>query len=411
MDKFSFSFFNRKKLGNQIFLWTMLVIGLMILFNLAPTLSQPEYISADDYIQTWASGRLNLESSDPYDSALIRQFHIALGNTTIGNENVSIMLTPPWTFLITMPFSLLKYSIGRLAWLFFCCLLLLISSIWLWQIYSGDQKSKYLALIVSIIFGPTISALEKGQITVVILIGIVGFLYFSSVYHNDWLAGVFLALTTIKPQLLILFWIVLICWIIHEHRWVIAISLLSTIILSTAITMVFNPSILEQYIRMISTYNLSNWANPTIGSYLRYFEFGIDQFWLQFLPAILGGIWIFYFWYVRRQTWDWKNELPLILIASIITSPYMWTYDQVILVPVVIQASFWIAEEWKKLPAITLGVFFLVISFLDLILHMRFDEFWFIWLAPAILIWYLITRWWNKITIKKSPCKMILGKQ
>jgi hypothetical protein len=35
----------------------------------------------------------------------------------------------------------------------------------------------------------------------------------------------------------------------------------------------------------------------------------------------------------------------------------------------------------------------LLINILDLILHMKLDEFWFIWLAPALFIWYLAVCW------------------
>jgi hypothetical protein len=76
-----------------------------------------------------------------------------------------------------------------------------------------------------------------------------------------------------------------------------------------------------------------------------------------------------------------------------LTSPYAWTYDLVILVPCIIAATSWIATDWKRWSTLLLGVIFLAITILDLYLHTMLDEFWFIWMAPSMLIWYLLAVW------------------
>lgn len=73
-----------------------------------------------------------------------------------------------------------------------------------------------------------------------------------------------------------------------------------------------------------------------------------------------------------------------------ITSPYTWTYDLVILLPVIIQGSVWLVEYGKRLSTYLLAGFFLLISILDLALHTRLNDFWFIWVAPMMLVWYLL---------------------
>jgi hypothetical protein len=166
--------------------------------------------------------------------------------------------------------------------------------------------------------------------------------------------------------------------------------------------MVTNPNIIKQYLNMLQTYQISDWASPTIGSYIRYFWFETQQFWLQFLPIVLGGIWLTYYWYRHHETWNWVDELPIILLVSMVLSPYSWTYDLVILVPAVALAAIWIATDWKRWTTAVIVSIFLCINILDLVLHMKLDEFWFIWVAPALLIWFLLVRWQYSKSQKKQ---------
>jgi len=384
--------FVRNKIIYQIILWVLLIISVFVLMRLATTLSKPEYLPSDDFVQFWAGGKLDLQGENPFDPQKVEQLQIATGGQSSGAYTISIVLNPPWAISLVMPFGLLDYPSSRLAWLIFSTLLLVISSQILWRIYSGNPNQRWLALVVAFIFAPTISVLEVGQIAPLILVGLTGFLYFSSTRRNDWLAGAFIALTSIKPQVAFIFWIALLFWVIQQRRWLIFISTAITIIVLTLIALVFNHHIIEQYIVMLQTYRISEWANPTIGAYLRFFWFGTDKFWLQILPSLLGGLWFLYYWHIHNKSWNWVYELPLLLLVSQIISPYTWTYDQVILIPAIIQASIWIESDWKRWSTLILSIVFLGLNVLDLILHMRLSDFWFIWLAPALLILFLIVR-------------------
>jgi hypothetical protein len=104
-------------------------------------------------------------------------------------------------------------------------------------------------------------------------------------------------------------------------------------------------------------------------------------------------MWFIYYWIKHHSSWSWINELPILLLVSQITSSYTWTYDQVILIPAVIQATVWILSDWKRWSTLFLAIFYLSINILDLILHRTLSDFWFIWMAPAFLIWFLLIRW------------------
>ncbi len=393
------------KIFYRVILWAILIISVFVLTRLAPILTKPEYLPSDDFVQFWAGGKLNLQGENPFDPQKVEQLQIASSGQASGTYTISIMLNPPWTISLVMPFGMFDYPSGRLVWLIFSTLLLVISSQLLWRIYSGNPKQRWLALLVVFIFAPTTSVLEVGQIAPMLLFGLTGFLYFATSRQNDWLAGAFIALTSIKPQVAFIFWIALLFWVIKQRRWLILISAAITILLLTLIAMIYNPHIVQQYLIMLQTYRISDWANPTIGAYLRFFWFGTDKFWLQFLPSVFGVLWFLYYWYNHNKSWNWVDELPILLLVSQIISPYTWTYDQAILIPVIIQVAIWMLRGWKRWSTLILSMVFLGINVLDLILHMRLSDFWFIWLAPALLIWFLIIRW------QYTPQKKMLGIQ
>jgi hypothetical protein len=157
--------------------------------------------------------------------------------------------------------------------------------------------------------------------------------------------------------------------------------------------MAFNQKIILQYIGMLQTYHFSEWATPTIGAYLRLFWLGTEKFWLQFLPTVVGVFWFILYWRKHKQSWNWLFVLPVLLFVSQLTSPYNWSYDMVILIPAIVLAAVWIMTDWKQWTTLFLIVIFIGISASDLILHMKLDDFWFIWVAPVLLIWFLIARW------------------
>ncbi|MFZ2097976.1 MAG: glycosyltransferase family 87 protein [Anaerolineales bacterium] len=393
MDNIRLTFTRNHKLFYRIVLWISLLISIFALIRLSPVLSKPEYLPSDDFVPYWSSGRLNLQGDNPFDPQKTEQLQLTAGGIESGSYTISIVLNPPWAITLLMPFGFFAYPSGRIIWLIISILILIISSNLLWQLYSANPKQRWLSILAVFIFAPTISMLEVGQIGYLILIGLTGFLYYAIYRKKDWLAGIFLAIASIKPQVALLFWIILLLWIIQQHRWVILLSTSIYVLLFTFIAFVFNPHILQQYLGMLHTYHISEWANPTIGAYLRFFLFGTDKFWLQFLPSILGGVGIVFYWYVHRNSWNWLDQFPLLVFLSLITSPYSWTYDQVILIPAVIQVVAWIAADWKRWLTFFLEFLYLGINILDLILHKELSDFWFIWLAPALLVCYLLVRW------------------
>lgn len=380
------------KRAYKVLVWILLAAGIFSLIRLSPTLTKPAYLNADDFFHFWVSGNQNFYGLNPFDPQTIEQMLIQEGGIPI-QTSIPVTLNPPWVLSIFMPFGLLEYSSSRMIWLILTIGIILLSAQVLWQVYSGQKNKRWFGILAVFIFSSTISSIEKGQITIFVLLGLTGFLYFIVLKKNDWLAGACLSLASFKPQLVLLFWLALLIWVIQQRRWKILLSVIIAILFLAMVTILFNPLVFQQYFTMLHSYGISEWANPTIGTYLRYFWFGLDVFWPQFLPTLVGVVWFLYYWMRHYKSWNWLNELPVILLASVLTSPYAWTYDQVILIPAIIQATVWIAVDWKRNATIIIVISYLALNLLNLLLHTKLDEFWFIWLTPALLILYLITRW------------------
>jgi hypothetical protein len=74
-----------------------------------------------------------------------------------------------------------------------------------------------------------------------------------------------------------------------------------------------------------------------------------------------------------------------------VTVPYGWTYDMVILLIPIIAIIIQILEiklDWKVAAFL---ISYLVVNLVTLYLHSFLDDFWFLWYAPFLLVWYLIS--------------------
>jgi hypothetical protein len=373
----------------RISLWILLALSLGLLWQMnAKILSNPKYIPVDDYSHYWAAGRLNIFGNNPYSPVEIQALRDQITQKKTVYDTIPIMWAPPWSLPVLMPLGLLDYPASRLIWLIAHVIMILACANVCWKLYAGHPGRIFIAWITAFILGPTISVMEKGQITPWILVGIVGFLYFHEQRKQPFIAGLWMVLIALKPQLLYLFWPAMLLWILHTRAWKFLIGGAAGFLSALLVSLAFNPELIHQYYLALTTYPPTDWATPTLGGYLRLL-FGIDQFWLQFIPPIFGLVWLGIFWQKSKQNWRWQQQIPALLWVSILTTPYAWTYDQVILLPAILLA---VAQIHQKIPrkfSFLLWAGYGGINFLDLILHRYYDEFWFGWLAPALLLWYI----------------------
>jgi hypothetical protein len=381
------------KFLKNLVLWGLLILAVLALSRLK--LSVPLY----DYVNYWSAGKLNIEGRNPYDYDQLLDLQHQAG---WAEEWVIPTWYPPWAMPLLMPLSLLEYSASRFLWFMISICILVFAIAQSWKLYQGPSRQVWVGLLIGVLFTPTIISLMLGQAQPWILLGVMGFLLYIDKPRFGWLAGIFTGLMAIKPQLLILFWIALLFWSYQRKKWQVLAGSTVTILLGVIIAVIFNPDVLAEYAQSIQSTPPFYLATPTIGFYLRAI-FGFEKSWLQFISTLIGIIWLLYYWKKNRASWDWLQEMPILMFASIITAPFTWSHDQMILTPALMQAAIWLLLSRKRWKASLILAVFIIANIANLVLHKLQDETWVIWLAPLLLVCYLISR--NKRPASDLECQ------
>ena len=370
----------------RVLIFVVLLISLIILFDLAiDTLTDPQFLFLDDYVEYWSAGRLNITGGNPYDPEQMKALQVSVGRT----EGVPIMMwNPPWTLAIAMPLSVLEYPLSRVLWLLLNLGIIFFSANWGWQVYGGVTQKRWIAWLVAFTFGPVLHVLKAGQIAPLLLLGIVGFLYFAR-REEWWFAGACATLITIKPHLLYLFGLALLFWSLKRRCWQALGGFAITLALAMGIAWGINPSLVNQYTYALANYPPAEWATPTLGALLRVW-FGIEKFWLQFVPSAIGAVGFIAYWRRHSEEWDWTAQLPILVLVSVVTAAYGWTFDHTVSLLAIIQVVVWLIESPRSKVAIGLLVAYVGLMIVSVFSSM--DQLWYWWMASWFLAWYIITR-------------------
>ncbi len=369
-------------------IWSALLVGLLLLGYALHALPIDARLLADDYVEYWAAGRLNLSRGNPYAADQLLPLERAVGRMA----EVLMMWNPPYTLALAMPLALADYKTSRLLWLLLNIAAVMIATSWWWRLSDGPPERWWAAQVVAFTFFSTVTVLRMGQIGPLVLLGIVGFLRYERERH-DWRAGAFLALIAGKPHLLYLVWPALLLWTTQTRRWRVMAGAALALLAATAAALLANPAVIGQYLAAMTADSPLIWATPTFGSLLRL-RFGFERRWLQFVPLVPGLLWLWVYWRRHRNRWQWTAHLPLLLLVSVVTTAFGWSFDQVVLLPAILGSVKHAADLHPVRPPQArslLGIFacYAAINIGAWALYSRVSDFWQIWLAPALLVWYL----------------------
>jgi hypothetical protein len=370
------------KLGPLLRWGARATLAALLLWQCA-RLTDPSLLRPSDFVEYWSAGRLNLAGGNPYDAA---QLFVLQRDYGCPDDRPIMMYNPPWTLSFVMPFALLDYGTARLAWLLVQLTLVLVSAGAAWRLFRGSAERRWVAWLLVLACFPTLIALRMGQIAPLMLAGLVGFLYFLR-QSRDWLAGLALVPVMVKPQLFHLVWLSLLLWAVYGRRWSILGGAGLGLIAATGLALAVNPRGLTQYADVMVSHPPVECLSPTAGAVLRAL-LGRERFWLQFLPPLIGAAWLMMHWLLHRDRWDWREQLPLILLVSLLTTSYgAWAFDLIVLLIPVLRLGVNLSQtgSWR----IPLAGY-LAVNGLALALNLAgVDGFWLVWLTPAALAAYL----------------------
>jgi hypothetical protein len=388
-----------QQIRTQLFRITLLVVALAILVYLGGKIFPFRMV---DFTVYWSAAAVTLEGNNPYLPQDLMAKQMETG-WSLEDTRLMYYFYPPWTLALFLPFGLLAFDTGQALWYLMNVGLIMLCARTLWLFYGGKSSRTVLAWLVSLLFAPTFFALIYGQVSPLLMLGLTGFIVFSSreKKNTDLLAGVSAGLFTLKPTLLYLFWPALLFWSVHKRRWHVLVGLAGALAGSLLLVMVLRPAILSDYVTFLGVAEATDWGVPTFGSLLRRL-LGVDQVWLQFIPPAAGLIGFLFWWNWAKENWKWKEHLPWLLFGSIITTVYTWTHDQVLFLPAIISTAAelsLLSQTNGKKVAWGIAVSWFTFNGFLLVIHFGREDSLFLWQAPAILVFYLIAR---KVTTIKD---------
>jgi hypothetical protein len=359
---------------NRVLVWCGIVA---LTAMLLPRLHRE--LPLDDFIEYWSASRLFVTGGNPYSPAQMVEVQHKIG---WDRPQALMMFNPPWVLPLLAPVAALPFRTAQVFWLILMVVLLFGSANVLWRYYGGRPDHQFIAWCCAAAFYPNAVALRMGQLAPLMLFAATMFLICVR-SQRFWLAGVSLFVFGVKPHLLIPVVLVVIAWSIWARRWEIIGGAVLATVLTTVAAATINPAAVAGYFDL--------WRdNPPLefvsglGGVLRL-TFGPAATWLQFAPLAVAVLWAFVRWRRHYRHWDWGEQLPILLLGSLIGTPYGWTFDQPVLMVPLLRTAVSMVKRIRATIVIGAVVGNLVMAGM---LFAGFSDEWFLWSAPLWTVLY-----------------------
>lgn len=346
------------------------------------------FAGVTDFAEYWTAARQALHGRNPYASAEILGLERGLG---FAGAAPLVMRNPPWTIPFVLPSGLLPYEMARRFWFLIGLAMLLVSAMTLQRLY-GSETPYWLPMLWATTFTPMPDVLGVGQIAPLVLLGLVGFLHFER-KRCDTAAGLAATLMTVKPHLVYLFWPVLLFWVFYYRRWRVLGGLALGMVLSVSACLVTNPGVFSQYRAFLKEQKFGGEMVAGLGGLLVAISGGQPSR-LVLLPVAGGLVWVVFHWFRKFGNWNWRNDVPLVILVSSATVPYAWPFDQIVLLPALVQVALWSRQVARATRLKILSLYLLLNGAVLVFLIRERTVFWYIWTTPAWLVFYLVCRKW-----------------
>jgi len=304
-------------------------VSLIWLFSLPLTHILPVELGQMDLQQYWGAAKAFIHHQNPYHITVMSSYQAELGIIT--NSLWIRLWNPPQIMTLIWPLGLVEFEHAIRIFLLLnlsivIAVLLLIDSNQSSSKYQHEISFKISRALCILSFYPLISCLSYGQFSIILLFGLVLFLSLKGRFF----AGMALSLTLLKPHLLYLVYIAIVLESLRCKDFKIILGLTSGTILLFLPTLIYSPNILSWYLTALSEPPLY-FKTPTLGSWLHEL-FGYEQRWVRILPSLLVSLGYVYYWISQKINFSRRTLLYLIPI-SLISSPYGWVFDQVLMLP------------------------------------------------------------------------------
>ena len=350
----------------------MLAVGVSIL-TYAMSASEA---SQRDFLCYWATGQQLVHHADPYDGQAILQIEKSIEYRT---NSPFFMSETPAAFFVALPLGFLSAKVGAVLWslAIIACLMASIRLLWILNGRPPDRLH-----LVGYLFPPALACLLAGNTGIFLLFGVVLFLFFHD--SKPYLAGVALIVLTLRPQLLLPFVVVLVLWVVTTKQFRLAAGALTAIALCIIFSVVVDHAAWSHYAQM-RTEQIDDQIAPT-ASFLFQMLLARNHPWVQFIPTVVACAWAARRYLNSHVRWDWQNDMPLLLLVSVMTSPNAWFTDEAIVLPAILYGLYQTSGAGRSLIpyCCVAGV-----ALIEVFATVNMNSGLYIWTTSAWLLWYL----------------------
>lgn len=360
-----------------------------------------------DFVQYYAALALLFDGQNPYDGNLAAMRQMAYGR----GWGVP-MFAPPWGLLPALLVIGLPFPLANIAYVTLNALLLIFCvTCWTLLLFPGRIRYLPFTVLAAFLWDPSFLDLSFGQNSLWPLAGFTGWLWFTT-RNKPIPAGLFLALTIIKPHLGLLPGVFAGVYLLRQRNWTTIASFLLSFIAATLVTICLRSTIWFEYRSAVETgpailgyrsHTLHFILYPYAGASLKYFSYGIWfsviffaalRTWNRFgqnadLHVLHSGI------FSPHPLTIWSLFICLLVIPSL---PYAWHHDFVFMLPGLILAmGFYLGNKPQGFFGLILWVFMEVWCVLSWVYH--HDGFFLVpWMGLTATIWLMRRELTNNVT-------------
>jgi hypothetical protein len=272
----------------------------------------------NDFLVHWVGTRSFLvDGFSPYsDQTALRIQTMAYGRAALPGEHELRVAYPLYSVILFLPYAMFPdFTTARAIWMTTLEVALILLAIL--SIQLAGWKPNIFTLVIYILFSllwyNAVRPIINGNAVVLVALGIVGVLL-AIRSQSDELAGVFLALTTIKPQVVLVFIVFIMLWSLYNRRWRLIAWFTGAMVILVGIAFFLLPDWILQNLREVIRYPFYN-PPGTPGAALAVYFPAMGQRLGVGLTAIVLMVLIFE-WIVGRSA-DFRGFLWLALLTLV----------------------------------------------------------------------------------------------
>ena len=276
----------------------------------------------NDFLVHWVGTQTFMkEGISPYsDITALRIQTLAYGRPAGSGEHELRVAYPFYSIILFIPFAFIQdFTLARAVWmtvLEISLILLALTNQRLFQ-WKTNQVVLTLFLLFSLLWYHAVRPVINGNAVILIALGISASLWALKSGFDE-LAGIVLAFTTIKPQVVVLIVIFIFLWCIYHRRWRFVAWFLGTMVFLFAIAFLFLPDWVIQNVREIMRYPGYN-PPGTPGAVFALWLPAMGKRLGWILSGLLVIILIIEWWQAFRRRGDFQEALWTACLTLVIS--------------------------------------------------------------------------------------------